>query len=304
MNNDKDLVLTFGPLGGLGDLALYSTLPERFTKLGYRVYLDKDNLARNDEISDLLWAHNPYIIGTSDKKPNIGYCKQGAFYEVANRFPIGSIEAMERAHSLPPPYSLAPKIYYEPRPFSVDLSQMVLVDFSAVSSQLAPEGMNALLDKMGDRFLGKNMVWATFPSSVSNVPGNLEVGNGGSHIRINSIFEYVDAIASCYAIICSEAGSQALAAAVRGEYDVHDMERRPEIVSLISTKTYNSRGYTFRGVDYRVTLHSTNSNGDYWMVNEIAYERYTRLCRVSVEQAREQYAAAKAAREAMNATTT
>lgn len=294
----KELVLTTGPLGGLGDLSLYTTLPERFTKLGYEVYLDQDNVARNDDIYNLLWSHNPYILGTSDKKPKIGYTNQGRFYDVANRFPIGSIEAMERAHDLSPPYSLAPKIYYEPQKYTIDLSQHVLVDMSAVSSILGGQGVQDLLGKMGERFLGSPFAWVIFPDGIAKQPGQYEAGEMGSVIQMNSIFEYVDAMASCRAIVCSEAGSQALAAAVRGEHDVYDLEARPEIISIISTKTFNSRGYTFRGVDYRVTVHSTNSNADYWSPQEVPQARYELTCRQSVEQYRAQYRAAKAARDA------
>ena len=105
----NEIVITTGPLGGVGDHLLYSTLPERYTNLGFKVYLDQDNIMRNDEAFDLIWSRNPFILGTSDRKPNAGYINQGKYYDVANRFPIGSIEAMERAHGFLPPYGIAPK---------------------------------------------------------------------------------------------------------------------------------------------------------------------------------------------------
>ena len=107
---DDPIVLTTGPLVGLGDHSVWTTLPKRFKELGYTVYFDKDNHARNDDIMQALWENNPYIDGETDQKPNAGYVRQGLFYEVANRYPLGSIEAMERAHGLPPPYSIAPYI--------------------------------------------------------------------------------------------------------------------------------------------------------------------------------------------------
>lgn len=287
----SDIIITTGPLGGLGDQALYTTLPRRFTELGHKVYVDRDNLARNPEITDLLWAHNRYVLGSSDKKPNAGYIHQGLFYEIANRFPIGSIEAMERAHGLPPPYSIAPEIHYTPQPFVIDLAQAVIVDYGAVSSMLKVEALQAFHPLMQLRFPGKQMYMVTFADGIVTQKPPLE----GPMIQLHSIYQYVDALASCYAWVGSEAGGQALAAAVRGEHDVYDMEARPEIVVCASTMTYNARGYTFRGADYRVTLHHSNSTADYfgtlhtWQPPEVTYSRYQEQARRSVEQARAEW---------------
>lgn len=296
MTDRPQLVLTTGCLGGLGDLSLYTTLPERYTALGFDVYMDSENLARNPEITDLLFAHNPFVKGTSDKKPTIGYVKQGHFYDVANKFPCGSIEAMERAHGLPPPYSLAPRIYYRPQPFKINLQECVLVDLSAISSSIGAQGVSDTMTKMNDRFPGRQFYQVIFPEGVNRNRAPLD----GPAIQMNSIYEYVDAIASCYAWVGSEAGGQALAAAVRGEHDVYDFAVRPEIVSVISPMTFNSRGYTFRGVDYRVTTHSTNASCDYFSPNEVPYERYQLMCRRSVEQARAEWDKEQAAKAALN----
>ena len=289
----KDIILTTGSLGGLGDWLIYSTLPERFTREGYDVYVDADNVARNPEIQDLVFARNPYVKGTSDKKPNAGYTMQGQFYDTANRFPLGSIEAMERAHGLPPPYSLAPRIYYQPQPYHVNLSEAVLMDLGAVSSQIGTQGIADHWTKMNDRFPGRQFYMVTFKDGI--VPTKLPID--GPSIRMNSIYEYVDALASCYAWVGSEAGGQALAAAVRGEHDVYDLDVKPAVISVISPMTYNSRGYTFRGVDYRITRDTTNSSSDYWSPHEVPYSRYQHICRMSVEQQRAAWDAARKAEE-------
>ena len=285
----QQIILTTGPLGGLGDHLLYSTLPERYTKLGFEVYTDQDNITRNGDAHDLVWAKNPYILGTSDRKPNAGYCNQGKYYDIANRFPIGSIEAMERAHGLLPPYNLAPKIYYEPQPFKVDLRECCLADFNAISSSIGEKGIGDMLVKMNERFPARQHYLVKFPDTVAKGAGGLD----GPSIVMSTIYEYVDALASCYAWYGSEAGGQALAAAVRGEHDVYDMEARPELVCIISPKTHNSRGYTFRGVDYRVTTHG-NYSGDYWEPHEVPYERYAMMARRTVEEARAAWEASKA----------
>jgi hypothetical protein len=293
----QDVIISTGNLGGLGDWMLYSTLPRRYAELGHKVYVSSQNLARNPEISDLVFAMNKYVVGTSDKQENAGYRNQGLFYEIANRFPLGSIEAMERAHGFGPPYSLAPEIHYQPQPFIIDLSQCVLVDYGAVSSSLKVEALQAFHPLMQLRF-NRQMYMVTFTDSVvANTPP-LE----GPRIKMESIFQYIDALASCYAWIGSEAGGQSLAAAVRGEHDVYDMEARPEIVVCSSTMTYNARGYVYRGADYRVTIHHSNSISDYfgtlgtWQPPEVAYARYQRDAQRSVEAARAEWDAAEKAR--------
>lgn len=287
----QDVIITTGNLGGCGDHAVFTTLPRRYAALGHKVYMDKDNVVRNPEIADLWWGHNIHVLGSSDKKPNAGYINQGAFYEIANALPLGSIEAMERAHGFQPPYSLAPETHYKPQPFVIDLSQAILVDYSAVSSTLRHEALQSLHPLMNFRFQGRQMYMVTFGDGVNMQKPPLE----GPMIKMNSIYQYIDAIASCYAWIGSEAGGQSLAAAVRGEHDVYDLAARPEIVVCSSTMTYNSRGYTYRGADYRVTIHHTNSVSDYfgtqggWQPPEVPYARYQEMARRSVEQARESW---------------
>lgn len=293
-------VLTFGPLGGMGDVAVWTTLPQRFSELGYDVYLDADNLTRNPEIMDFFWALNPYILGTSTEKPNCGYTVQGHAYEIANRLPIGSgIEAVERAHGLPPPYSLAPRTYYRPKPFAIDVSNTVLVDFSARSTVISAQGLaEHFVTKCHERFKGeREFLMVTFPQGVLAQTPMLD----GPSIRMNSIFEYADALAQCYALVCSEAGSQALAAAIRGEHDRYDLAAHPEIISIISPKTFNSNIYNFRGVDYRVCTNTSNNNSDYWTPCEQPYHSYQVLARRAVEDARAEWDAAHAAREGASA---
>lgn len=289
-------VLTFGPLGGLGDVAMWTTLPQRFTEAGFDVYLDADNLTRNPEIMDFWYAMNPFVLGTSTEKPNCGYTFQGAAYEIANKLPIGSgIEAVERAHGLEPPYSLAPRTYYKPKPFAIDLSNTVLVDFSARSTVISAQGLQEhFVTHMQERFMGREFLMVTFPQGVLAQQPMLD----GPSIRMNSIFDYADALSQCYALVCSEAGSQALAAAVRGEHDRHDYAAHPEIVSIISPKTLNSNIYCFRGVDYRACTQTSNASGDYWNPSERAYWSYQVMARRAVEDARAEWDAAKAAREA------
>lgn len=279
---DGPVVITTGPLLGLGDHSVYTSLPERFAKLGYDVYLDKDNAYSNAGIYELLWERNPYIKDFSDKKPNAGYVRQGLFYEIANRLPgYRSIEAMERAHALPPPYSMAPKLYYEPQPFIIDLSKTVLVDFSSVSSKIGVRGIGEALRMMAGRFRNPDFLQLLFAKRISLHATLADLPS----YEVRSIFEYVDMLHACRAWVGSEAGGQSLASAVRGEHEVYDEEARPEVVCTITPRTFNSRGYTYANVDYRVTC-DTDVTGDYFMPHEVAQHMYENTCRIrAVEMA-------------------
>lgn len=285
---ENPIVLTTGPLVGLGDHAVLTTLPKRFKEAGYTVYLDKDNAARNDEIVQALWKENPYIDGLSDLKPNAGYVRQGLFYEIANRFPIGSIEAAERAHGLPPPYSVAPFIAYQPKKFRFDLSQTVLIDFSAVSSKIGEQGLGEFARAMKGRFIRSDVrsqcefLQIIPPKFASLHPPQFACPS----IEIGGIYEYLDALASCRGWIGSEAGGQSLAAAVRGEHDVYDLEARPEVVVCSTVRTFNSRGYTYRGVDYRVSQFGDDKTSDMFFTLESQVHTYELRCAMSYEQMR------------------
>ena len=275
------VVLTTGPLVGLGDHAIYSTLPKRFKELGYTVLLDKDCQARNDEILDVFWGQNPHIDGLTDKKPNAGYVRQGLFYEIANKFPLGSIAAMERAHGLPPPYSLAPIVNYTPKPFPLDVSRYVLFDFSSVSSKIADRAIAEFVGKMMEKY-GGPFLQLLMPKWASLEGAKVQ----SESVAINSIYEYLDALASARGWIGSEAGGQSLAAAARGEHKADDLEARLPCTVLATPKTFNSRGYTYAGIDYRVTSQAVDQDSDFWKPTEVLTHRYELACAFSLANMR------------------
>lgn len=279
---ENPIVISSGPLVGLGDWAIYSTLAKRFADLGYDVYYDKDNAARNDEIVEIFQTRNPHFKGPSDQKPNAGYVRQGLFYEIANRYPIGAIEAMERAHGLPGPYSIAPSVNYEPKRFPIDISAMVLVDFSAVSSNIGEQGKGEFLRAMKGRFRNAPFLQLIPPKFASLHPPTIAVDS----VQIDGIYQYLDALASARAWVGSEAGGQSLAAAARGEHRVDDMDAHPELVVCCTPKTFNSRGYTYAGADYRVTIFGQDKSGDYFFPDELNRHVYELRCAMSFEQMR------------------
>jgi hypothetical protein len=250
--------------------------------MGYEVYFDPDNQARNDDIIDAFQSRNPYYLGPSERKPNAGYVRQGLFYEIANRYPIGCIEAMERAHGLPPPYSLAPFVAYEPKPFHLDVSGAVLVDFSSVSSLVGEQGKGEFLRLMKGRFRNIPFLQLIPPRFASLHPPSIACPS----VEVSSVYQYLDALAGCRAWIGSEAGGQSLAAVARGEHDVYELNARPEVVVLSTPKTFNGRGYTYRGVDYRVTIFGNDASGDNFFPREVDTHTYELNCALSYQALR------------------
>lgn len=283
---EGDIILSAGHLVGAGDHFIYSTLAKRFHELGRKVYLYRITCARNTEILDMVWGRNPYIIGTTDRAPNAGYVRQGLFYEVANRLPgHRAIEAMERAHGLPPPYSLAPWVNYTPKKYHIDLSGAILIDFSAVSSKISDQGIGEHLRAMKGRYRNAPFVQLIPPKFASLHPPQIRCES----IQLpseGSIYAYFDALASCRAWVGSEAGGQSFAAAVRGEYDVYDLDARPEIVCVMTPQTENDGGYTYRTTEYRTTVFGQDRSTDYHWPIEMANHVYNIRCEWSLEQMR------------------
>lgn len=285
---EGDIIIGTGSLVGAGDHFIYSTLAKRFHDLGRKVYLYRVTCARNNEILDMVWGRNPYIIGTTDRAPNAGYVRQGLFYEVANRYPIGCIEAMERAHGLPPPYGVAPYVNYQPKPFRFDLSETVLIDFSAVSSKISEQGLGEFARAMKGRFIRSDVrLQAAFlqvipPKYASLHPPQFACPS----IEINGMEDYFDALGSCRAWVGSEAGGQSFAAAVRGEHRVYEMDARPEIVVCCTIRTLNSRGYTYATSDYRGTIFGDDKSSDYFFPDEMKQHNYALQGAWSLEQMR------------------
>lgn len=280
---EGDVILSTGPLLGLGDHSVFTTLPERFAKLGHDVYLDKDIATSNPQIGEALWQANPYIKDLTDRKPNAGYVRQGLFYDIANRIPgYRSIEAMERAHALPSPYSIAPKLYYTPRPPFMDVSNKILMDYSSVSSKIGMRGLEEAVKMSRERWYDPHFLQILHAKHVSFHAPPISAES----YQVASIYEYLDLLAACKAWVGSEAGGQALASAVRGEHDVYEEGVRPEVWCTITPPTFNSRGYTFRNVNYHVTS-DTDGTMDFWAPSEVATMKYTQQCEIRKIEAEE-----------------
>lgn len=233
----RDVVL-WVESGGLGDHLIYSTIPERFARLGRRVYIARSTPTRNDEVRSLLYEENPFVAGWTDEAPNAGTAH--AEVRISERHSFRSIiEWVEAAHGLDPT-SLYPRIYYSPR-FRADLSKVVLIDPRSTSQPFPA--------KRFDEFVARLKISREHALVVESSNS----GPHGSHslreyqrIGVKSLHDYIDMIYSCLVYVGTESGGSALASAVRQHSPL------PYIYALTTTKNFNHGVYIFPNVKYTV----------------------------------------------------
>jgi hypothetical protein len=236
------------PWGGLGDNLQFSTLPERFGSLGIRTLISTRNAVRNSEINSLVWGMNPFIDGVSDAEPNAGACRRA----ILDGLPmsLSFMERIETAHGLEPA-NRYPKIYYKPIP-RPELSDAVIVDVDATAFKTPPALIADYLDYLvaNYHYRREELLQAQF---VHKVARNTHRIAGLATLKIASIFEYCDIIASCRALVTVHSGGQTLAVAVRGN------KARPLIHCFCTPTQFNSRNYIWDGVEYYVQRKTWNA---------------------------------------------
>lgn len=227
--------------GGLGDNLQFSTLPERFSEFGIQVLISATNVVRNQEIHDLVWGCNPYILGVSDRVPSAGEVRVG----VMSKFPPRDsfIERIEKAHGLEPRNRL-PKIYYTPK-IIPSMSNMIFIDLGSTSIVPEREKLQIYIGYIFQRF-HYPLEDCRIVGFRNRVAGSPVMIDGVELISVDNIFEYCDILNSCKAFVTVHSGAMSLAAAIRGE------RSEPFIHSYATTTQYNWRNYIYHNVDYFV----------------------------------------------------
>jgi hypothetical protein len=129
-NTSMDEIIISQPWGGLGDNLQFSTLPELYSNLGYKVFISNNNACRNKETYDLVWKLNPYISGISEKAPNAGSIKG------IRIFGNNPVKNMELSHNLNCGNRKYLKLYYKPK-YIEDLSNTLLYDITSISTSVS-----------------------------------------------------------------------------------------------------------------------------------------------------------------------
>jgi hypothetical protein len=245
-------IIIYQPYGGLGDNLAFSTLPELFNNKGIMCYIHINNSTRNDdEVYDLVWGVNPFIIGKSNDTPNAGSCRLK--YWTPARFNKWFIERIEIAHDLKPT-SYYPKIYYEPK-IILDLSNTIFIDLTGVSQIFHFNKSKEFIDYFVPKIINKNKPIKIvnrkkfINSHFEKVYDYLKLKlNNCEYYTIDSLYMYCDVIKSCYMFITHNTGIQSLAAAIKQDSEL------PNILCCNQFQTFteqeNKGYYNYKNVEY------------------------------------------------------
>lgn len=240
--------------GGLGDNLQFSTLPEEFFKQhGRKTYIKGDTSFRNKEIYELVWEHNPYVLGVKDGQWNAGDTPD----MVVENHTGNWISNWEYLHGLTPT-NTRPKIYYEPKKIS-GYENTVLVDLSSITINhnnvdygYDLEKVKQTYEELKEEYPDKRFVQVEF---VNDLGDDIKkyYPDCDDKILINSIFEYCDLMNSCFGICCFYSGSMVLATAIQR------FNKDLKVLCITSPSVYNSDRtqklgiFYFDFVDYIVT---------------------------------------------------
>ncbi len=248
-------VVLEAPIGGLGDGLLFSTLPELYAEQGHEVYYSSNTVCRNPEVFDLLYKRNPYFRGCSDEGDlRVGIpCEREFFFKA--RLSDNPISLIEKLHGFDG-FNEVPKIYYTPN-ILPEWQTRIFVDPHSISQGFPWEAFDRFV-----RHTGYGWANAMFvaESSFCNSSGvDYFAPRGYLPYVVRDIYEYIDIIASCYVFLCTESGSQSLAAAVR----------KGRTFALCTTQHLNTRLYVWPNVIYTAIRLAS----DDYLWNDLTGER-------------------------------
>jgi len=233
------------PWGGLGDNLQYSTLPEKFNKMGVKFYIHKNNAFRNSEIFDLVWGMNPYVEGMSDDKFNCGSTIPNSEYG------LEFINQVEKAHGVELSKEPYPKIYYKPKMLP-SFKGKTVVNLASISSVYSKPEIDRIKKELE---LCSDIIYVYFEKELNVNPFNndthhmYDIESENSH-KINTIFEHCDIIFSCNKYVCLYSGASVLAAAIKRDSPL------PEITAYVRKEKEsilrNRNTYNFKNISYKI----------------------------------------------------
>jgi hypothetical protein len=247
--------------GGLGDNLQLSSLPEEFWKQFRRsTYISGKSNHRNDEIFDLVWKSNPYVLGVSNKRPIAGDLT--AWRSLKNPKITNVISHWEFTHGLNVTNEF-PKIYYTPKKID-ELKNTVLIDLSSITlfpspgantvNSYNPELLKMAINHQLKNYSNYELVKVLFNNDLNKKNSSAKVIDmiladyEIRDVQVESIFDYVDLMASCSAIVTIYSGAAVLASSIK-KYNP-DLQ----IFTFITHQNYfhemNNPNYIFNNINY------------------------------------------------------
>ena len=226
-------------IGGLGDVLLYSTLPELWSNQGYKVYL-QDIHFRNGDIRDMLLL-NPFVSGITSI---------GTTYRMDNDARLAAL-CMQLHNSIKgteayfgfEPKNTYPKVYFDLKNIS-EFNNKIIIDYNAITAPFTQTQIEQYLNRLlqyNALILEDAMITLphhqTLPFHALNLP----------IYKINSLSQYANIINSCKTFITVSSGAAALASAIKQDRDI------PNVYCLIHNAIYNKHVWRWNNLDYFMT---------------------------------------------------
>ena len=232
--------------GGLGDSLQFSTLPEEFAKQkGRKTYIVPDAPFRNQEIYDLVWGKNPYVLGKKEGEWNAGDTPDIPYQQLCmdGKGTDNMISNWELYHGLKP-INKHPKIYYEPE-IHDGFKDVFIVDYTSTTIDYDQNELKRILEDTKKEYPDKRFLSVDFTKSVSSNSYNIDYDG---YVEVESIFRYCDLIASSYGILTLSSGASHMSSAIK------DYSPDLKSICVMSKKWYNyhkERGlFFFDNIDY------------------------------------------------------
>jgi len=222
--DNKDFVL-YITSRGIGDHMRFSTLPKRCFEAGMNFYLSIHNKYGENDLFDLVWKHNPYIKGVSDKPIDqlreftgtdyISQCKKNNF-DSENGF----LENTELLFNFKPT-SKSPLLYYQPKLHDFFVNKIV-VDLAAHTLIYHytndAEYFYPILIRELENYPTDSLIFIKVDGydNLYNHPYFTKFSNSQFYYS-NSKCEAADIVFSCKKFICLFSGISAIACALNKE---------------------------------------------------------------------------------------
>jgi len=204
-------VVIYQKWGGLGDNLAHTTIPKLCKEYGYECFLSKHNKFRNDEMKSIMFKGIPII-----DEINESWIDNYSILQTKEWNHIRSIQLGYGFKTAPYSY---PFIDYEPKLIK-ELENKTLVDLSGLhlftyhSHIFNKDNLTKVYNKilsLSNDFT--DVLKVEKPNYKSN-----EVVVAENKYKINSLFEYCDALYSCKNFITIDSGQSNLAATIKNQF--------------------------------------------------------------------------------------
>jgi hypothetical protein len=252
--------LIFGShAGGQGDHLLWSAFPEIWTRMGYDVYMTNQQPPyRSQENYNLIWGHNPYMLGTVSEPATHGEPLLKSFVHGPKlNNPMHQLAITQGVN----PYEINPypKIYYPPK-WLPEWRGKIVADPTSISQAFPPPVFDAWIEYLAWNFKFDPSKIIVLTSSADGPHGHGAMA-GCERYQVRDLYEKVDILNSCAMILTADSGTNSLGSAIKQN------RPWPDVLCLTTTMAYKDFIFSWPNVTY-FPSDGLTPNYRYWYREE------------------------------------